>query len=68
MKFFGSPWVAPNWMKTAKDSKYPNQLKGETGGEYYDIWAKYLVKYAINSYSLIYKLFTKISIIFILGF
>ncbi|CAG2113831.1 unnamed protein product [Medioppia subpectinata] len=45
LKLFGSAWAAPDWMKTGPKDKSPNQLKGETGGEYYDIWAKYLVKF-----------------------
>ncbi|XP_054163646.1 putative glucosylceramidase 4 [Oppia nitens] len=45
LRLFGSAWVAPDWMKTDPKSQFPNQLKGDTGGEYYDIFAKYLVKF-----------------------
>jgi O-glycosyl hydrolase len=42
LKLFGNPWLAPDWVKT---NITLNQLKGEVGGEYYQIWAHYFVKY-----------------------
>jgi glucosylceramidase len=41
LKLFGSPWVAPDWIKTNDTF---NKIKGEIGGEYYQIWANYFVK------------------------
>ncbi len=34
LKLFGNPWLAPDWVKT---NITLNQLKGEVGGEYYNI-------------------------------
>ncbi|CAG2173335.1 unnamed protein product, partial [Oppiella nova] len=47
LKIFGSSWGPPDWMKTGPKEPLERryQLKGETGGEYYDIWANYLVKF-----------------------
>ena len=41
LKLFGSPWMAPNWIKTENTT---NEIKGEVGGVYYDVWANYFVK------------------------
>ena len=41
LKLFGSPWIASQWVRTEVKT---NQLKGEIGGEYYQIWANYLIK------------------------
>src|SRR6202012_4473950 len=40
IKILGSPWSAPSWMKTSDKPK-----GGSLKPEYYDAYAKYLVKY-----------------------
>lgn len=40
IKILGSPWSAPVWMKTSK-----NSIGGSLLPEYYDAYAKYFVKY-----------------------
>ena len=40
VKFMGSPWTAPSWMKTNNDSK-----GGKLKPEFYKVYADYLVKY-----------------------
>lgn len=40
IKILGSPWTAPLWMKTNK-----NSVGGSLMPEYYDVYASYLVKY-----------------------
>jgi glucosylceramidase len=40
IKILGSPWSAPTWMKTNKSS-----IGGRLMPEYYDAYARYLVKY-----------------------
>lgn len=40
IKIMGSPWSPPAWMKDNKNTKGGSLLK-----EYYDVYAKYLVKY-----------------------
>ncbi len=40
IKILGSPWSAPSWMKTNKSTK-----GGKLLPEYYDAYARYLVKY-----------------------
>lgn len=40
MKFMGSPWSPPAWMKDNKDTRGGSLLK-----EYYPVYANYLVKY-----------------------
>jgi len=40
IKILGSPWSAPTWMKTNK-----NSIGGSLLPEYYDVYARYLVKY-----------------------
>lgn len=40
IKFLGSPWSAPTWMKTNNDTR-----GGSLKPEYYDVYAKYFVKY-----------------------
>jgi len=40
LKILGSPWSAPVWMKTNK-----NSVGGKLMPEYYDVYARYFVKY-----------------------
>jgi glucosylceramidase len=40
MKFLGSPWSAPTWMKTNGSS-----IGGSLKPQYYDVYARYFVKY-----------------------
>ncbi len=44
IKYFGSPWSAPPWMKTNNDWKGYGQLKGDSKGPFYRTWAKYFIK------------------------
>jgi glucosylceramidase len=44
IKLFGSPWSPPAWMKTNHKFQAGGQLRGEVGGEYYQIFADYFVK------------------------
>ncbi|XP_054158452.1 putative glucosylceramidase 4 [Oppia nitens] len=45
IRLFGSPWSAPKWMKTNNDIAHGGTIKGDVGTEYWQIYAKYLVKY-----------------------
>ncbi|XP_054158414.1 putative glucosylceramidase 3 [Oppia nitens] len=45
IRLFGSPWSAPSWMKTNNDIRNGGTIKGEVGTEYWQIYAKYLIKY-----------------------
>lgn len=45
LKFYGSAWSAPAWMKTNKDIKGRGQLIGKPGGKYYKTWAQYYIKF-----------------------
>ncbi|GAB6027780.1 hypothetical protein CHUAL_002015 [Chamberlinius hualienensis] len=45
VKMFGSPWSAPAWMKTNDDIIGKGVLRGEPGGEYYETWANYFLKF-----------------------
>ncbi|XP_013384673.1 glucosylceramidase [Lingula anatina] len=45
MKFFGSPWSAPSWMKTNKNMKGRGSLMGQPGGKYFKTWAQYFVRF-----------------------
>ncbi|CAG2176560.1 unnamed protein product [Oppiella nova] len=44
IKFFGSPWSPPSWMKTNHMFNHGGELRGTVGGEYYQSWANYFVK------------------------
>ncbi|KAK6750033.1 hypothetical protein RB195_002184 [Necator americanus] len=44
-KFFSSPWSAPAWMKSNGHMKGGGVLKGKEGGEYYQTWANYFVRF-----------------------
>lgn len=41
LKLFASPWTPPAWMKDNNDMLHGGHLKKE----YYDVWAKYFVKF-----------------------
>lgn len=45
LKLFGSAWAPPAWMKTSDDIAIKGGLKGHVGGEYYQAWADYHVKF-----------------------
>lgn len=45
IKLFASPWSAPGWMKESGNMSGPGVLKGKPGGEYYQTWAEYFVKF-----------------------
>jgi len=47
VKFFGSPWAAPAWMKTNNNLIHGGYLIGEPGGKYYKSFALYFVKYVL---------------------
>ncbi|XP_015911186.2 lysosomal acid glucosylceramidase [Parasteatoda tepidariorum] len=42
---FGSPWSAPAWMKTNGAMNGKGELIGEPGGQYYQTWADYFVRF-----------------------
>lgn len=44
-KMFASAWTAPAWMKTNDDLTGKGTLKGEPGGQYYQTWADYYVRF-----------------------
>ncbi|XP_072026597.1 lysosomal acid glucosylceramidase-like [Amphiura filiformis] len=50
VKFFGSPWSAPGWMKDSGKMKGKGALKGNPGEQYYKTWAQYLVRF-LQEYS-----------------
>ncbi|KAF8371574.1 gba-4, partial [Pristionchus pacificus] len=45
LRLFAAPWSAPSWMKINDDMKGGAKLRGEEGGQYYETWAKYIVKF-----------------------
>ena len=45
VKFFGSPWSAPAWMKTNGQMQGKGTLKGKAGDKYHKAWALYFVKF-----------------------
>ena len=45
IRFFGSPWAAPAWMKTNQKMQGPGELKGVAGDKYHKAWALYFVKF-----------------------
>ncbi|CAG2172306.1 unnamed protein product, partial [Oppiella nova] len=45
VKFFGSPWSAPAWMKNNSQLNHGGYLIGEPGGAYYKTYANYFVKF-----------------------
>uniref|UniRef100_A0AC34RJJ5 Glucosylceramidase n=1 Tax=Panagrolaimus sp. JU765 TaxID=591449 RepID=A0AC34RJJ5_9BILA len=45
LQLFSTPWSAPGWMKTDNDMTGKGQLKGDTGGEYYQAFALYYYKF-----------------------
>ena len=49
IKLFGSPWSPPAWMKTNNKFNESGSLRGEVGGEYYQTWADYFVRFVIIS-------------------
>lgn len=45
LNFFGSTWSPPAWMKTNNKLNHGGWLKGEVGGKYYQLFAKYIVRF-----------------------
>lgn len=45
IKMFASAWSAPAWMKTNDNLKGKGTLLGEPGGQYYQTWANYYVRF-----------------------
>lgn len=45
VKLFGSTWSPPAWMKTNGELNHGGFLKGEIGGKYYQLFAKYLIRF-----------------------
>ncbi|CAG2165933.1 unnamed protein product [Oppiella nova] len=45
IKLFGSPWSPPSWMKTNHKFNESGFIRGDIGGEYYQSWANYFVKF-----------------------
>lgn len=44
VKYFGSPWSPPAWMKDNGEFNHGGFLKGQPGGKYYKLFAKYFIK------------------------
>jgi glucosylceramidase len=44
LKLFASPWSPPAWFKTSNRMAGPGSLKGPVNGQYYQVYAKYLVR------------------------
>ena len=49
IKLFGSPWSPPAWMKTNHKFNESGSLRGEVGGDYYQTWANYFVRFVVIS-------------------
>lgn len=45
IKFFGSPWSSPFWMKTNNNMTGKGTIKGQPGFGYFKSWALYFVKF-----------------------
>ncbi|KAJ6220710.1 hypothetical protein RDWZM_006522 [Blomia tropicalis] len=45
LKFIGTAWSSPAWMKTNRQLNHGGFLRGRPGGKYYKAYAKYLVKF-----------------------
>jgi glucosylceramidase len=48
IKLMGSPSSPPSWMKTNNKFNESGALRGAVGGQYYQTWANYFVKYLMN--------------------
>ncbi len=44
VKYFGSPWSSPAWMKNNKMINHGGFLIGQAGDKYHKTWANYFVK------------------------
>ena len=44
MKYFGSPWSGPAWLKTNGKINGAGELIGETGSIWWQTYANYLLK------------------------
>ena len=44
IKYYGSPWTPPFWMKTNQDFHGAGQIIGKPGEEYFKTWADYFVR------------------------
>ncbi|KAI2806558.1 hypothetical protein BLOT_008515 [Blomia tropicalis] len=45
LKFFGTAWSSPAWMKTNKQLNHGGFLRGHPGGKYYESFAQYMVRF-----------------------
>lgn len=45
VRYFGSPWAPPAWMKTNHKINNGGYLIGKPGGKEYKAFAQYIVKY-----------------------
>nr|XP_054754972.1 lysosomal acid glucosylceramidase-like [Lytechinus pictus]XP_054754973.1 lysosomal acid glucosylceramidase-like [Lytechinus pictus] len=45
IKFYGSPWSPPEWMKTNNDYHGAGQIIGNPGEKYFKTWANYFVRF-----------------------
>lgn len=50
LHLLASPWSAPAWMKETGKMKGGGRLKGKLNGIYYQIWAKYFLRFLFNNY------------------
>ncbi|CAG2114061.1 unnamed protein product, partial [Medioppia subpectinata] len=48
VKYFGSPWAPPAWLKTNGKLNNGGYLKGQPGGKEYKAFAHYIVKFLDN--------------------
>ena len=47
IKYFGSPWSGPAWLKTSHSINNNGTLKDGPGSKTWETYAKYLLKYNI---------------------
>uniref|UniRef100_A0AC35UCB4 Glucosylceramidase n=1 Tax=Rhabditophanes sp. KR3021 TaxID=114890 RepID=A0AC35UCB4_9BILA len=45
LKLYASAWAPPAWMKTNNKQDGGAPLKGEVGGQYYETWSNYYIKF-----------------------
>ena len=48
LKYFGSPWSGPIWLKTSHRFNGSGTLKEGPGSKYWKTYANYLLKYQIQ--------------------
>ncbi|KAI6217975.1 Glucosylceramidase [Aphelenchoides fujianensis] len=45
LTLFATPWSAPGWMKETGKMVSGGKLKGEFGGQYYETWTRYYLRF-----------------------